>query len=86
MTWWNRRQRKEDRPGKAPVVRIRRSRHSRPEPGPVKMIVAQGEGRIIGWEMPSGEFVPIGENCCEDPFACTKCFGAPEPWWARWRR
>jgi hypothetical protein len=24
-------------------------------------------GRILGWEMPSGEFVPVGENCMRQP-------------------
>jgi hypothetical protein len=57
---------------------------SRPDPQPVKMITSGG--RILGWEMPSGEFVPVGENCCANPFECTKCFGPVEPWWARWRR
>ena len=85
-----RRQPKKERPakpGKGPTARIRRSRHNRPEPGQVKMVVAQGEGRILGWQMPSGEFVPLGKNCCQDPFACTKCWGPVDPpWWARWRR
>ena len=79
--WWNRR--KEDRPGKEPVARIRHSRHSRLEPGPVAMVVDTTEGKILGWER-GGRFVPLGENCCDNPLECTKCFGRVDrPWWRR---
>ena len=62
-------------------------RRSKTEPPKVSMVVDTMQGRIVGWEMPSGEFVPIDQNCCANPFECTKCFGpVDEPWWARWWR
>jgi hypothetical protein len=74
-----RRQPKEDRPDKPGLRnRLRRSRYAeRPDPGPVKMITSGGD--ILGWEMPSGEFVPLGENCCENPLDCKRCFGSAVP-------
>jgi hypothetical protein len=66
-------------------LRMTGSRSSRPDPGPVRMVVA--DGQILGWEMPSGEFVRPGENCCENPLECERCFGpVKKTWWARWRR
>lgn len=63
--------------------RTRRSRNANLPAEPVKMIVSGGQ--IIGWER-GGEFVPIGENCCANPFECKKCFGPVEPRRSRlWR-
>ena len=48
------------------------------------MVVDAIEGRVIGWQR-DGEFVPIGQNCCENPLECRKCFRPVAPWWAPWR-
>jgi hypothetical protein len=69
--------------------RLRRSRYSGP-PRPAKLIVAQGTGRVVGYEMADGTTVKAGEPCCEDPRQCRseECW-APwppppkPPWWRR---
>jgi len=51
----------------------------------VSMAVDTREGKILGWEK-GDQFTPLGENCCENPLECKRCFERAEPWWARWRR
>ena len=51
----------------------------------VSMVVDTGEGKILGWEK-GDQFISLGENYCENPLACKRCFRRAEPWWARWRR
>ena len=61
-------------------------KRSRPEPPkPAQLVVDQAQGKILGWQR-GDEFVPLGENCCESPLECTKCFGPKVPWWGRWWR
>ena len=62
----------------------RRSVYERPAQPKAAMIVDMTEGKIIGWQR-GEEFVPIGENCCENPLQCKRCFGPVPPWWTPWR-
>jgi hypothetical protein len=39
---------------------------SRPDLGPVKIIIQQGVGRIVGYELADGTIVK-GRDCCERP-------------------
>jgi hypothetical protein len=84
MAWW-------DRPGEPDRPRLRDRLRSlyedrfRERPaGPVKMVVQQGAGRVIGYEI-DGEFVET-KPCCDDPARCereecwTMIFG---PWGER---
>ena len=63
------------------------TKRKRPDPPePAQMIVDQVQGKILGWQR-GNQFIPLGQNCCESPLECTRCFGpVEEPWWARWRR
>ena len=49
------------------------------------VLIVVSQGKIIGYER-AGKFVPLGENCCENPLECKRCFGPVDTWWAWWRR
>lgn len=75
-------------PPDKPRLRDRlRSRYSG-QPAPprsAKVIVEQGVGRIIGYELPDGTLVKV-KPCCDNPVACEKdeCWGPGprKPWWS----
>jgi hypothetical protein len=79
MAWWDRSDRQErprlrdrqERPRLRDRLRsVFEERFEQPT-GPVKMIVRQGEGRILGYELPDGTFIEM-KPCCDDPASCTR--------------
>ena len=81
-----RREPKKDAARKAPG---HRSRYSLPDPPKAaRIIVEQGAGKVVGYEMADGTVIKAGQPCCDDPTLCQRVecwspWGVPTT--SRWR-